>query len=199
MRGLVLVALAGSLAACSPDILSGSYFCGPDAACPEGQACDGLTNTCIGPTNVQPFACLPVAEHEPDNTPQTGTAIAQQTCVSPVLSTAGCLAAGDAQDWYQFTAPTGCTAVEVEVRIAFPEAFEPLALALTDPTGTVLATDTTCTSVDPGNGNADRCLTLTITSGQSYAIEVKPAGGDDCDGTCAFNRYTLFVQLATPS
>src|SRR5690606_5891048 len=42
---LVLVLVAAG--ACSPEIAPGAYLCGPERACPEGQACDGPTNICV--------------------------------------------------------------------------------------------------------------------------------------------------------
>jgi len=194
MRAWMFIALA----ACSPDIPSGSYECGPNAACPTGQACDGPTNTCVLSSTANGFACDSGVEHD-DNTPATGTKIPQLACVSNVFQTAGCLAANDGQDWWQLTAPTGCVAVEAKVIISYPVAFEPLALALTDTTtGAQVATDTACKNPPPG-GEDSRCITQTITPGDDYALAVKPLGmGDDCEGTCNFNRYTLSVQLDTP-
>lgn len=186
-----------ALAACSPDIPSGSYECGPNAACPDGQACDGPTNTCVIASTANPFACDPGLEHA-DDSPATGTIVPQLTCVSPVFSQPGCLAANDGQDWFQFVAPTGCTALEVKISVAYPVAFQPLALVLGDATGAQLATDTACKNLPPG-GEDLRCITQTITPGDAYAIAVKPLGmGDDCDGTCNFNRYSLSIQLDTP-
>jgi hypothetical protein len=193
VRAWILLALA----ACSPDIPSGSYECGPNAACPTGQACDGPTNTCVIDSTATAFACDPGLEHD-DNTPATGTAISGLTCVSVVFSQAGCLAANDGQDWYQLETPTGCAALEVKISVAYPVAFEPLAAVLGDASGTQLATDSACKNPPPG-GEDSRCITQTITPGSHYAIAVKPLGmGDDCDGMCNFNRYTLSVQLDTP-
>jgi len=193
MRAWLVLALA----ACSPDIPSGSYECGPNATCPTGQACDGPTNTCVIASTAGAFACEASVEHD-DNTPATGTMISNLSCVSAVFSQPGCLAANDGQDWFQLTAPTGCAALEVKISVAYPVAFEPLAVALTDASGAQVATDIACKNPPPG-GEDSRCITQTITPGSNYAIAVKPLGmGDDCDGTCNFNRYTLSVQLDTP-
>ena len=190
--------LALGLAACSPDILSGSYLCGPEQSCPDGQACDGSNNTCVIASTVTPFGCLPKEEHEPDNTPATGFAVGALGCVSQVFSTHGCLAAGDTQDWFTLTAPTGCTALEIDVRVTYPVAYETLGLALADAAGTTIAMDAPCATEGGTAGDDDRCIKQTITPGSSYAVQVKPAGGGDCDGRCNFNRYTLAIQLATP-
>src|SRR6185312_7210206 len=101
-------------------------------------------------------------------------------------------------DWYQLAAPMGCAALEVKISVSYPVAFEPLALVLSDASGAPIATDTACKNAPPG-GEDSRCITQTLTAGTAYAIAVKPLGkGDDCDGTCNFNRYTVTVQLDTP-
>lgn len=193
----VLIALVG---ACSPEVPSGAYLCGPNEACPDTQLCDEPTNSCVAPAAASAFACPAGTENsEPDDSQVMGTVIANLECVSVPYSAAGCLAAGDAEDWLQVTAPAACTAVEVEIRLSYKVAFAPLAVVLHDATGAPLATDTACKGADPGQGEDVRCLTQTITPGQTYGIEIKAAGGDDCDGKCRFNRYTVAVQLATPS
>ena len=108
------------LAACSPDIESGAYICGPEQSCPPGDQCNGADNTCVDPITAVPFACLPEEEHEPDNTPAQGQQISSLACVSAVFSQDGCLAAGDDADWYRFTTPTGCNAIEVDLRVEYP-------------------------------------------------------------------------------
>jgi hypothetical protein len=195
MRALVFLGLA--LAACSPDIASGSYLCGPDQACPNDQACDGSNNTCVIASTAKPFACTTAEEHEPDNTPAQGLPVGALPCVSTVFSQHGCLAPGDTQDWYTITAPTGCTALAIDIHVTYPIAFETVGVSLADANGTMIAADKPCT-VTNSAGDDDRCLVQTITPGSSYAIQVKPAGGGDCDGRCNFNRYTLAIQLETP-
>ena len=44
------------LVACTPTITPGSYLCGPEQLCPEGQACNGPDNVCVRAPNAQPFA-----------------------------------------------------------------------------------------------------------------------------------------------
>jgi len=194
MRAWIFVALA----ACSPDIGSGSYLCGPNETCPKGQACDGPTNSCIVPSAVEPFACDPKMVRD-DNTPQTALALGTPTCVSNNVPQSGCLGAGDSHNYYAFTAPMGCTAVEVDLRISYPKAFEPLGITLGDANGTELVTDGECKGAQISTTADDvRCIQQTITPGQPYTIDVNPAGGEDCDGMCAFNRYTLNFALATP-
>src|SRR4051812_4256867 len=94
--------LCFALVACTPDIASGTYVCGPEQACPEGQSCDGVDGTCVFTNTQRPFACEPSREHEPDNTPAQGLVITSFACVSAPYVNDGCLAAGDDQDWIKF-------------------------------------------------------------------------------------------------
>lgn len=195
MRALIFVALVG----CSPDIGSGLYLCGPEQACPKEQMCDGPTNACVSPSSASAFACDPRIV-KADDTAATATVVASNlSCVSPLATSDGCLAKGDGHNWYTFTAPTGCTSLEVQIKVSFPAAFEPIGIVLADANGTELATDTECKAQQGNTGDNVRCLTMSITPGQAYTVDVIPAGGLDCDGECAFNRYTLNLQLATPS
>ncbi len=197
MRGLALVALG--VAACTPDIVPGAYFCGPEQLCPEGQACNGTDNTCVDPSMVTAFACDPATLYEPDDTPGQGLEIKNLACVSAPDIIKGCLAAGDGQNWVRFQAPGNCAAVAIHATLSFPVAFEPLAMQLRDvDTNTQLAVDTPCSSTAIVAGDASRCLAQTLVDGASYALAVTPAGGGDCGGTCNYNRYGLTIQLVTP-
>ena len=187
------------LAACSPEIASGSYFCGPEQACPSDQACSG-EGVCVVPAEVRPFACDTGTDPEPDDTAAQASALPALGCVSNPAVKAGCLHAGDPTDWFSLATPAACSQVQVQVRITFSIAFEPLALELWDlGANTKIADDAEC----PGSGSTsmgddDRCIQMTVSPGGGYGIAVKPAGGGDCGGSCDYNRYTLTVQLATP-
>ncbi len=195
MRALVLIAVA----ACTPDIVSGAYLCGPNALCPEGQACNGADNTCVAPSSVEPFACDPSTQHEPDDTAAQGLALPGLSCVSSPVSLDGCLAAGDAQNWVKFVTPGNCNAVGVRVTVSFPVAFEPLGMQLAQiDNGMQLASDAACKSTSVVGGETTRCLDQTLANGTSYGLAVVPAGGGDCGGTCNYNRYHLTLQLVTP-
>ena len=56
------------LAACSPEIVSGAYLCGPEASCPDGQECNGEDNVCVLPGGAKPFGCGDkITEVEPND------------------------------------------------------------------------------------------------------------------------------------
>jgi hypothetical protein len=190
--------LALGLAACSPQISSGAYDCGPNESCPSGESCNADA-TCVTTGTQAEFACDPSTLHEPDDTPAQAYAITVAGCVSPQYELMGCLQAGDPANWISFATPSNCTAVGVTVSVVFPIAFEPLAMQLTDATGaTTLASNTACAKAPTYAGDASTCLTATLSDAASYALSVVPAGSDDCGGSCNFSNYTLTLQLVTP-
>ena len=63
MRAALLVLVL--VAACSPDIATGSYYCGPEELCPPDQTCDGPTNSCVAGGTEQAFVCDPCASSAP--------------------------------------------------------------------------------------------------------------------------------------
>ena len=195
MRWLAIVVLAG----CAPDITSGAYQCGDEASCPTGLVCNGPDNLCVSPIGVTGFACTADESHEPDDDIAHGFQLMPQNCG---FSTGvhGCLGPGDSQDWISLVTPTGCSAVEIATRTVAPIAFEPVAVSLADASGAVLATDTTCADASPSstNGVSTNCMKMTVAPGTMYGIRIAPAGGGDCDGDCAFNRYFVTVTVDVP-
>jgi hypothetical protein len=200
MRAPILASIlaCGLVAACTPDISSGTYLCGPDQTCPGDQACNGSDNRCVIASTAMPFACTADEEHEPDNTIAQARALPALGCVSALFSENGCLAANDDADWFELVAPVGCTALGIDVRIGYPIAYEAVAVVLADAAGTPIATDAPCATPSGNAGDDERCLVQTISPGTTYLLQVKPAGGGDCDGACKYNRYTLGVRLETP-
>jgi hypothetical protein len=110
------------------------------------------------------------------------------------------LAAGDGEDWFQLATPSGCAALAVDVQVTYTIAFEPLAIDLFDGTGTSnVATGGECAHKTTIVGGDDgMCIHAALASGSTYALQIHPAGGGDCQGTCNYNRYTLTLSLGTP-
>lgn len=199
MRTTITIAsLAVGLLGCQPEIVPGAYLCGPEQACPEDQVCNGPDNMCVLASGAEPFACGPSTETEPNNTLATAQPLGTFACVSPPFELAGCAKDGDTEDDYAFDAAPGCTAVAVQARIVFPVAFEQLTLELRGDGGAVLATGTPCTSGGVGDGSDQLCISQPIAAGGHYSVRVARTGQGTCDGMCAFNRYQLHLQLATP-
>lgn len=196
MRAAILFIVFAT--ACTPDIVSGAYLCGRNAACPSGQSCNGPDNTCVLSSTATGFECTPDMETEPDDTAAQAHQITGLGCVSVPYIDNNCMMQGDSEDWVRFTAPAACAAVEVQARVSFPYAFERLGLELWNiDANTKLVEDTAC-PIDGQAGEELRCMQMTLTPGTSYGIRVRPAGDGNCGGNCSYNRYTLRVLLATP-
>jgi hypothetical protein len=195
MRSLALVFLA----ACSPDIVSGAYTCGPESLCPPSEACDGLTDTCVLASTAQPFACEDGTEHAGDDSAASANQVPQLACVSMPYSLDGCMPAGDGADWFKLSTPADCTAVEAQVRVQYPVSYEHLSMELWDlGMNSVVGSDVDCPNSSGDPAHVERCINLQVTPGRDYGVAIKPTPDGSCDGACAYNRYYLTVQLATP-
>lgn len=193
MRTAILLVIAAATA-CTPEVLPGTYLCGPNKACPEGQECSDADNVCVLPGLVEPFACVPEFQTEPDNTPETAYGIRIPGCQSTLqISIDGCLPADDSEDWYEL--PVECNLTGADITVTFPVAFARVGLELVDRgTGTTVAVDEAC-DVDVKNGDSARCFSTPLTPGTTYALRVAPSGDDDCDGDCVFNSYVVRLNL----
>jgi hypothetical protein len=196
MRALPLLILLG---ACSPEIVSGSYLCGPEQACPPGEACDGVTDSCLLASRAEPFECEMGTDIPGDDTKDTANQIPQLQCVSVPYTVTGCMPMGDGADWYKLATPSTCSSVEVQARIQFPVSYEHLAMELWDlGLDTLVGSDIECAKSSGDPAHIERCINLTVTPGHDYGVLIKPTTDGSCGGDCAYNRYYLTVQLATP-
>ena len=186
-----------ALAACTPDIAPGSYLCGPEGLCPEGQLCNGPDNICVLVSEARPFSCGTATDPELDDQPGAGTVLANLPCVSVPSETHGCLLDDDGQDFFQFDVPAGCAAVRVEASVSFPIAFQPLGLVFSTAGGPAAPADTPCSS-GAVPGEDVRCFGQAVQAGGHYALGVVKDSGGDCSGTCRHNRYILRIRLAAP-
>ncbi len=185
-------------AGCTPVISSGTYLCGPEQLCPEGQACNGVDNTCVLPGLAQPFLC-DGSDPIGDDAPSAGQQLDNLACVSSVRERKGCLLQNDVADWYQLDIPANCTAVQIEARLRFPIAFEPVDMLISSNDGTPVPADTPCSSSTfADDGEAVRCFKLVVENGSHHAIGLTHQGSENCNGACANNRYTFTLQLTTP-
>ncbi len=197
MRALLF--LVAATAACTPDIVSGSYLCGPEQACPEGLACNGTDNICVLPGAAEPFSCGTVTETEGNDSAQTAQPLGDGiACSTPRLEVIACAAADDPQDLYRFDVPASCASANVQLGLTFPLAFAVLEAELQDANGGVIATAGSCAGEDPDDAVDNRCLRSPVTPGMRYHVRVAPSGEGTCDGACAYNRYTLNLQVTSP-
>lgn len=188
-----------ALAACTPDVAPGSYVCGPEGLCPEGQACNGPDNICVLESEVRPFECGTATDPGGDDQPASGTALMNLSCVSVPTETRGCLREVDGQDFFQFDVPASCSAVRVEVSVTFPIAFQPLGLVLSTAGGAAAPVEAPCSpSTVALAGEEVRCFGQTVQAGGHYAIGVVKESGGACGGACRHNRYLFRLRLASP-
>jgi hypothetical protein len=84
--------------------------------------------------------------------------------------------------------------------VSYPLAFEALGLELWDlASNTQVQAAMPCAADGTGeSGDELRCLKATLTPGKAYGLHLTPTGDGTCSGECAFNSYTLRVQLVTP-
>jgi hypothetical protein len=195
MRAAVLLI---ALAACTPDVATGTYYCGPDGFCPEGQACNGPDNICVNASSAEAFACGErSAKTEPDDTATQAHLLPTPTCDIP-FNTENCMLDGnDAEDWMKLQQPCGASK-EVQLVLKFPVAFERLAMELWDLDTMTKVTDDAACADGGDDANELRCITSPVAENGNYGVKVRPAGDGNCDGNCSYNRYSLSVLLATP-
>ncbi|MBA3500013.1 MAG: hypothetical protein M4D80_33985 [Myxococcota bacterium] len=184
--------------ACAPEIAPGSYVCGPEELCPEGQRCNRETAVCVLPSNAAAFACGERNADVPSNeTPATAQSIGDLACVSVVAEARSCLPAGDVGDFYTFRVVDGCASARLRASVVFPIAFQRLVLQLGKEGEAPMTIDSQCAgnrSLDDGDDVA--CLDAPVSSG-TYVIGVVPDGTGTCDNECRFNRYALGLQVTT--
>ncbi len=186
------------LGACTPEIVSGAYLCGPDESCPDGQKCNPASALCVGPGSVETFACgKDQTEIEPNNSQAGAQVIQGLGCASTLAEIRGCTPAGDADDWFVFDVPATCTTSVAHLRLSSSIAFQTLGVKLSGPNGTFEASETVCAASSPDDAEVQVCLDQAVTPGATYAVRVGPAGGGNCEGNCSYNRYSLHLQLGT--
>jgi len=194
MRAAIAVVL---LAACSPSIAPGSYECGPEQLCPEGEACNGPDGICVTAAIAEPFTCATgIGDVEPNGRFDTASPVfGADTCVSLPAEISGCVNADDSEDWYALTVKDTCTGAQIEARLVFPIAFEPLLVEVRAADGSTVASGADCAGTSDAFGDHATCVKAAVAAGSHYAVRVVRAGVQNCGGECAYNRYTATIQL----
>jgi hypothetical protein len=194
----MLTCAVAAVAACSPEIISGAYLCGPEQLCPEGQACNGVNNTCVSPENAKPFSCPSTTEVEPNDSAASAQPIPNLTCVTGRIELTGCAPADDPEDWYSFDVPATCGTTIATISLAFPVAFEQLSLQLAGADAQAPTEGSACDYGTTDDGTDSLCLRQPVTAGGYYTVRIARTGVGSCGGACSFNRYAMAFQLGTP-
>jgi hypothetical protein len=191
-----LVALVALLVGCSPEIGSGTYYCGPERFCPPDLECDDPTYTCERPTVAQEFSCPEGSQGaEPDDLDAQAQEVGTLACGLPILEQRiGCIDDDDA-DHIAFDLDETCVGDDphLEVDLRFPIALVPLAVELLDDDGDVMAEGVLCTPSGDATGTERICIEQRIEPGH-YILRIQPvADAPDCDGECHHNSYQIDV------
>ena len=183
-------ALAGllGLAACSPDVYPGTYFCGPELFCPPDQVCDPSSERCSEPDEVEPFACPEGSEaSEPDDELAEARALTLGCSIGTEFE--GCIADGQDVDVVRLTIPANCIGGRIELNLRSGLALATLAPSMTDGAGAALPM-TSCTAFPATEADVNECIALNDVPAEIF-VHLGLAPGADCDGECAFNRYAV--------
>jgi hypothetical protein len=185
--------LLGLLAACTPEITSGTYYCGIQAQCPPDLACDGETATCVYPQDVSPFLCPEgTNDAEPDDDISSALDVGIAACGAIAFTDDGCIDAADDVDHVAFTTAADCDGT-LDLKLRFGLAFAPLSIDLLDDGGAVLASGTQCQGPD-SSAQVTVCLTAPVDPSTTYLLRIAmPSDAPTCDGACEFNTYQLSI------
>jgi hypothetical protein len=196
MKALAFVFAVVALGACTPEIFDGAYHCGPNRSCPPGQECNERLFTCDNPDFAEAFQCPTDSDLREPNESRAGAAdLGTAVCAEPVLALApGCISDASDEDYYVFVHDTDCSTADphFEITMSSPWAFATLDLTVEDAAGAVIATGESCGGQD---GQRAVCITLPPDFGTYYVRVSRLDGGDDCDGDCRYNQYSISVTF----
>lgn len=198
IRLAVVLALAAG--ACTPDIGTNTYYCGPERLCPPNLECNDANFTCELPSLTEAFACPSDSNTaEPDDDLASARDLGTLSCgtFDPLQDEAGCVPQAGDVDLYRFVYDDECSGVDphIEVKVRFPIAHVPLTLELLDADGAVIQEAELCTASNDQTGMDRVCLEERLASGTYFLRVQVPGGAPDCDGTCHYNFYRIAFSL----
>jgi hypothetical protein len=193
VRRAVLLVGALGLAGCDPEIGSGTYYCGPELACPDHLRCDQASAMCVFPEQVGAFECGDNGNaHEPDDVAADGFDLGEAGCDGLEVRLPGCIDNEEDVDFLVGVTQSTCPLATMRVQLRAPLAFMPLSFDLLDGDGAVVASSEVCSFVDD-DGEQLSCLEVDMEGGTAYQLRVQRADGGDCGGACGYNRYDLSI------
>ena len=198
IRPIVLGAAFVGLLSCTPEILSETYFCGPNALCPPDLTCDGDSFTCTRPIDALEFQCKGPSIEDSSN-PTMTTDLGDLACgrVVGAEDFFGCVDAQDDIDLYTFNYDVDCgpRPSSMSFVLVHPIAFMPLTMTVTDELGQEIAESVSCTPNLNETGQRSECVDLDAPAKGRYRIRVESADdGQNCSGDCPANFYTIVVR-----
>jgi hypothetical protein len=198
VRAAIVAGAVALAAGCDPEIVSGSYFCGPQMACPDDEVCSPADGTCVRPELAEPFACEPGSDGgEPNEDPATATSLSVAGCPAGQVERIGCLPAGIDVDWIRVTSPVSCAGAPLSIDVRYSVAFAPAIVDLFAADGTTLLATATPCNITGGIGDRDAvCLDTTVPADGVSMIRVTLDTELDCDDACDFMHYHV-AAMAT--
>jgi hypothetical protein len=187
-----IVAMLAVVAGCQPEILSGTYFCGPEMSCPPDQICSAASSLCVRPELALPFACPADSQTigEPNNDVASATAITFTTCPGAEQRLPGCVPDPADLDLIVVDAPT-CGGRSLSFDVRFPVAFAPVIVEQVDAAGTTIQTATSCEIAGENSQNDAACLDATVPGDGRVYVRLTLDPEIDCDDACNFNWYDV--------
>lgn len=186
------LALALGLAACTPDINGGTYYCGPNQACPPDLKCDGATALCVLPAVALPFTC-PIGsnQHEPDDDAAHAEPVGVGGCGAASFQATGCIDKDSDVDLYAVTTAVGCASLRVLLK--FPVAFADLGVDVLDGNGAVVASGDATGDVFGTDGQVAIDITAPTQAQAAYFVRVRIGAAGGCGGACRYSWYQLSI------
>jgi len=198
VRAAVIASALAVIAGCDPEIVSGSYFCGPQMSCPGDEVCSPADGTCVRPSLAEPFMCEAGSDGgEPNEDPATATTLSVAGCPAGQVERIGCLPSGIDVDWVRVTSPVSCAGAPLSIDTRYSVAFAPAIVELYTADGaSVVATAAPC-DITGGIGDKDAvCLDTTVPADGVSLVRVTLDHELDCDGACNFMHYQV-AAMAT--
>lgn len=184
-----------AVAACTPDVPGGVYFCGPEQSCPPDLSCDQVTAVCVYPEEAEPFECGENSNlAEPDDTLVLADDLGQRGCGFETVVLDGCIDHEDDVDHIGMVSSLDCDVRPFEAKVRFSIAFAPAVLELLDDAGEVIATSEICNELDD-SGQVQACIETSVPEDTQVYLRIRLLDdAPDCGGRCRYNRYQLSIQ-----
>ena len=148
--GLLLMLVAS---ACSPEITSDTYYCGPNGLCPPELACErsseeNFTYNCVLEEAAQEFSCPTLTlDQEPDDDLMSALDVGLLSCGAQKTFTSwGCIGSADDVDHFRFSRDSDCMSrPKVAISLRYPIGAIGLSIELLDSSNSSVASGVSCT------------------------------------------------------
>ncbi len=192
MARIIAVVAVLAAAACSAEIGTGTYFCGPEQFCPPDLECNPNTFSCETPGTFEAFSCpFGASVNEPDEAMADAYELTLE-CGANTEDFTLCIDDGQDVDHFSFEMEE-CfgESPHLSFEIRYPVALAELQLELLDDAGQVLEVAETCTAEQNFTGMEWKCIDIPPLEPGVYFLRVSTTGERTCSGDCEHNQYRL--------